>query len=380
MQLKKLILGTSALIGVGLFGASAATSVSAAEVKPGGALDVTITGFLRTEWFGGQQDDLHLDSAQSRSLDFRNDSEVHVIARGKSEENGLEYGATIEFEADTNSTFNTDESWIFLRGGWGELRFGDEDGVVDNSVIGGQTIAAGTGGIDGSDAVITAAPLVFLSNSNDATKIRYYTPSFGGFSLGVSYTPTQQDFNSGSNNGQAFATKNGGPGVIGGGMDAKNIVEGAAVYDGDLGGVGLTASVVGLYASLNNDAETAFGDDQWYGIQGGAALDLFGFKIAGSVGSDNPGDAQRNFFTAGIAYGFGPVNTSITYGQIFDANSDFEEATGIGDSAYNVVLSADIALAPGLVLAGDVSKFDNDGTGDISGDGWAAVGRLAVAF
>ena len=65
---------------------------------------------------------------------------------------------------------------------------GDEDGVVDNSVIGGQTIAAGTGGIDGSDAVIIAAPVVFLTNSNDATKIRYYTPSFGGFSLGVSAT------------------------------------------------------------------------------------------------------------------------------------------------------------------------------------------------
>ena len=49
--------------------------------------------------------------------------------------------------------YNTDETWIFLRGGWGELRMGDEDGVVDNSVVGGQTIAAGTGGIDGSDAV-----------------------------------------------------------------------------------------------------------------------------------------------------------------------------------------------------------------------------------
>ena len=163
-------------------------------------------------------------------------------------------------------------------------------------------------------------------------------------------------------------------------MDAKNIVEGAAVYDGDLGGVGLTASVVGLYGELKNDAEAAFGDDKWYGVQGGAALDLFGFKLAGSVGTDNLGDAQRNFFTAGIGAALGPVNTSLTYGQIFDANSDFEEATGIGDSAYNLVLSADIALAPGLVLAGDVSKFDNDGTGDISGDGWAAVGRLAVAF
>ena len=298
-----------------------------------------------------------LDPTLARGLDFRNDTEVHVIARGKSEESGLEYGATIEFEADTNNTSNTDETWIFLRGGWGEIRLGDEDGVVDNSVVGGQTLAAGTGGIDGSDAVIAAAPLVFLSNSNDATKVRYYTPSFGGLSLGVSYTPTQENFNSGANNGQFFANKDGALA-----MDGQNIFEGALAYNGDLGGVGILASVVGLYGELKNDAEDLFGDDKWWGIQTGANVDLFGFRLGGSVGHDEVGETQRDFFTAGIGATLGPVNTSITYGQIFNTNSDFDEATGIGDKAYNVVFSADVPLAPGLVLAGDVSKFDNDAT------------------
>jgi len=249
--------------------------------------------------------------------------------------------------------------------------------VVDNSVVGGQTLAAGTGGIDGSDAVIAAAPLVFLSNSSDATKVRYYTPSFGGLQLGVSYTPTQEDFNSGSNNGQFFANKDG---VLA--MDGQNIVEGAVAYDGDFGGVGVLASVVGLYGELKNDAEDAFGDDKWWGVQGGANVDLFGFKLGGSVAHDEVGETQRDFFTAGIGYGFGPVHTSITYGQIFNTNADFEEATGIGEDAYNVVFSADIALAPGLVLAGDVSKFDNDATADTgTGDkGWAAVGSVRLAF
>ena len=87
---------------------------SAAEVLPGGALDLTITGFARFEAFGGQQDDRALDETLSRSLDFRNDTEVHVLARAKSEETGMEYGGTIEFEADTNNTNNTDETWVFL--------------------------------------------------------------------------------------------------------------------------------------------------------------------------------------------------------------------------------------------------------------------------
>ncbi len=117
---------------------------------------------------------------------------------------------TIEFEADTNSTANTDETWLFLRGGWGEIRLGDEDGVVDNSVVGGQTIAAGTGGIDGSDAVDRrgAAGVPDQHQRRDQgpllhAELRRPQPRR------VSYTPTQEDFNSGTNNGQFFASKDG---------------------------------------------------------------------------------------------------------------------------------------------------------------------------
>src|SRR5829696_4682533 len=200
------------------------------------ALDLTITGFLRTEAGGGKQDDLNLDPSFARGLDFRNDTEVHLLARGKSEQTGLEYGGTVEFEADTNETLNADETWVFLRGGWGEVRMGDLDGAVDNSIIGGQTIAAGTGGIDGSSFVVAgiAGEGVFPTETDDSTKIRYYTPSFGGFSLGVSYTPTVEDVGSGANNGQFIARKSGALA-----MEAQNVVEGALVYDGDFGGVGL---------------------------------------------------------------------------------------------------------------------------------------------
>ena len=195
MKLKNAILGTSALVGVAMLGTAAAVPAAAQEVKPGGALDITITGFARFEAGGGEQDTLNRDNSYARGLDFRNDTEVHVLARGKSEQTGLEYGGTIEFEADTNSTLNTDESWVFLRGGWGEVRMGDEDGAVDNSIIGGQTIAAGTGGIDGSSFVVAgiAGEGVFPTETDDSTKIRYYTPSFGGFSLGISFTPTVEN-------------------------------------------------------------------------------------------------------------------------------------------------------------------------------------------
>ena len=356
-------------------------SVRAAEVTPGGYPDITITGFARFEAFGGKQDNLSLDPTVARGLDFRNDTEVHVLARAKSEEYGLEYGATIEFEADTNNTFNTDESWIFLRGGWGEIRLGDEDGVVDNSTVGANTIAAGTGGLDGSDAVISAAPVVYLTNTNDATKIRYYTPNLDGISLGVSYTPTQETVDSDANNGNFIARKSGAAA-----MQADNVVEGTVVYDGDLGGVGILASVVGLYGKLKNGADASiadggFGSDSWWGLQTGVNIDLFGFRFAGAIGEDNVGDTRRDFYNVGFGATLGPVNTSIGYGRIFSANNAFNELTDI-DKGRNLVISADVPLLPGLVLAGDLSFFNNDTTTDTgTGDsGWAAVWRLAVAF
>ena len=389
MKLKTFVLGTSALAGVAMLGSASAVPAAAAEVKPGGALDVTITGFLRAEAGGGEQDSISRDPDKARGLDFRNDTEVHVLARGKSEQTGLEYGATVEFEADTNHSLNTDETWMFMRGGWGELRMGDEDGAVDNSIIGGQTIAAGTGGIDGSTFVVAGirGEGVFPTETSDQTKIRYYTPSFGGFSLGVSYTPTSNVIDSGDPNGDNIADKGGDAA-----MQGQNTFEGALVYDGDLGGVGLTASVVGLFGQLRNGAKDdpivggggGFGGNDYWNTVGGVALDIFGFKVAGSVGYDKIGDENHQFATGGIGYGFGPVNTSITGAYIWDSNNDFTDREGY-DKPYNIVFSADYALAPGLVLAGDVAVFDIDtnsgpndpGTGD---KGVAAVARFAVAF
>ena len=189
MNLRGILPGTTAILGAGLVAAGSSSLATAAEVLPGGYPDITITGFARFKAHGGDINEARLgdDPNFSNELDFSNDTEVHVLARAKSEQTGLEYGGTVEFEADTNRNDNTDETWVFMRGGWGEVRFGDEDGVADNSSVGAQTIAAGTGGIDGSIVDTIGTPMVFLTNSNDATKVRYYTPSFGGLSLGVSY-------------------------------------------------------------------------------------------------------------------------------------------------------------------------------------------------
>jgi outer membrane protein OmpU len=368
--MKTLLVGTTAFVGLGVATAPGATQ--AAQVLPGGALDVTISGFIGFRAHGGDFDRQLGDPTASTGLDFSNDTEVHVIVRGKQEALELDYGGTVEFKADTSRTDNTDETWVFLRSGFGELRFGDEDGAVDASSIGAYTIAAGTGGIEGDVDALSISP-VRPTNSDDATKIRYYTPSFGGFSVGVSYTPngdigaddTVTDFTDVS--GDTLAPKD---------VELGDWVEGALVYEGDFAGLGLQASLVSSIADVKD--ETALGGDDAWAWYAGAATDVFGFKVAGGFGDEEFGGLEKTYYNAGIGYGFGPANVSLNYGQVIDSEGY------AGDEPYNVVLSVDTALTSGLVLAGDVAYFNNDvdaGNQVVDSDhGWVYVTRLSVAF
>ena len=364
-----------------LIATEVATSASATEVRRGGALDLTVTGFARFRAHGGQLDDARQDDSFSRSLDFSNDTEFHVLARGRDEKTGMEYGATIEFQADTDQIFNTKETWIFVRGGWGEVRLGDQEGVAENSSVGAQEVAAGTGGIDGDVVDEIAVGVVFLTNTDTATKIRYYTPSFGGFSVGVAYTPTQQEVDSGDLNGQFFARKDG---LFA--MQADNVFEGGLIYEDELADdVDLLASIVGLYGSLTStgaeefaDDEDEFGDGDWWGWQAGTAIDVYGFRFSGSFADEKVGEFEKTFYTLGLGWGDEDTfNTSVTYGQVI-------ASTGTPyDKPFNLVFSADYALMPGLLLQGDVGVFDNDGTDpDYPGGdkGWQAVVALDLAF
>jgi hypothetical protein len=382
MKREKRLLRTSTVLAAGMLATvGAAAPAIAAEVLPGGVLDLTITGFARFLAHGGQLDDARQDDTLSRSLDFSNDTELNVIARARSEKYGFEYGGAIQFLADTDEIANTDTSWIFLRGGWGEVRLGDEDGVADNSSVGAQTIAAGTGGIDGDVVDEIAVGVVFLTHTDTATKVRYYTPSFAGFSFGVDYTPTQEEVDSGDLNGQFVARKDG---LFA--MQAKNVFEGGLIYEAELADdVDLLASVVGVYGRLTSrgeeefaDDEDEFGDKDWWGWQAGASADVYGFRFAGSFADEKVGEFEKTFYTLGIGYGDEDTfNTSVTYGQVIDS-------TGTPfDKPFNLVFSADYALLPGLLLVGDFGVFDNDGTDpDYQGGdkGWQAVVGLDLAF
>ncbi len=339
MSLKKALLGTTALLGVG--------ALMVADADRAHALDVSVSGFSRfLTAFGDLQEES--GNTNSRNFYFRTDSEVHVKARGKDDATGTEYGATVEFEVDTNQTTNTDESWIFLGGDWGEVRLGNEDGAADNMKVGAFTLAAGTGGIDGAGEVSSNS--IFIQNSSDATKIRYDSPIIAGFQLGVSYTPDSG--HNGSTENPAF--NNG---------DKEKWVEAGLVYAGSFSGVDIKAAGVISSADVENSNNDFFG----WGV--GANVGFMGFTVGGGFFHDDDDVTERDIWDVGAGASLGPANVSVTFNK---------EDIDNGPDRKNTVLSADMGLMPGVALQGDVSFFDRDAGGD--DDGWSGVARLHISY
>ena len=336
MSIQRILLSTTALVGLGV------ASINSAQAQ----LEVNLNGFLGVRGaFGDLQES---EGGNEDSVDFSNDTEIHVNARGTAD-NGIRYGLTVEFEADTNRTGNTDETWIFFEGDFGGVRLGDEDGASDNMKVGGFSVAAGTGGIDGAVVGIPFGP----SNSGDQTKVRY-DGTFGPVQVGISYTPNDSGGDQlGQTNDDSY----------------KNLVEGGVVLAPDFGeGFDLVASIVGGIAD-----DTGGGQD-FETIMAGAQFGIAGFSFAGGIGTEDWDGDERDYFNLGVGATFGGVNTSVTYGY-----NDIDPNQGNDSEVQDLVVSADIGLLPGVVLAGDLHFFDFDDNGGRD-DGVAGVVRLRTAF
>lgn len=374
MPVHRLLLASTTLSGLV---AAVPSSLAAAEIAPGGALDITLSGFARFLVNGGDTDEFLLDNGVSSGLDFFNDTEVHFNLRGTDETTGVQYGGTIEFEADTNATTNTDETWIFLRGGFGEVRLGDEDGAADaDGIVKGPVDVIkgiGTDGIEGDEweEFLDSTKLYEPVGTSDATKIRYYTPSFGGFMAGISYTPNLDGIGSGANNGDSLATTD---------VEAADVVEGGVQYDGELGGLGLGLSLTGLHGDIKD--EDAVGGDDYNAVQVGGTLALFGAELGASYLIEEVGGTDLDAVSAAISYDFSPLLLGVSGGYALDADDLVVNGNEV-DHPWLVIVSATYLLAPGLTLDGDVGFFDNDvdgGDGDLDGDGVRAIGRLGLTF
>lgn len=357
--MKKILLGTTTLVGAAALFAGAAFAETP-KVTIGGTANFQ-AGFV------GEDQDTNL-----RSGAFRNETELNVKVDGKSDA-GLGYGAQIDLMVSGNADQdnNTDainHSWVYLDGNWGRFEGGTTYGVTSTMKVDASSIAHATGGIDGdwkyfytaTSGRIIATPDLYLdygtqsgaqfgNESQEATnKVNYYTPRFAGFQAGVSYL---------------FDTTGGDRGIVlsrqnNTSSEAENVILGGINYQNKFGNVGVSAAVTGEWGN----AEVATQNDlrTW---NAGARFDYMGFSLAGSYGSygdslqtkTTAGDSAH-YWTLGGAYEYGAFGASVTY-----LNSRVDLGTTQNDFD-NLSVGVDYKLAPGLTPYAEVSFVDVDPT------------------
>jgi len=404
--MKKILLGTSALIGAATFFAGAALADDP-KVTIGG-FSTFEAGFIKSDDAGDQQ-----------KTAFRNENEIHFNVAGKTD-GGLGYGAELDLNADINgagaasaasqgdtrSGLNARRTYGYLQGDqWGHLEYGSNDGVARTLKVDASNVARATGGIDGdwtyfadtnntynnlptntANAVTNAAnaaanasalsgqfaggrsfitaprlPLEQGSSSsfyNDSTvnntKITYYTPRFAGFQLGVSYAPSLND--SGQLDGRDYNTG-----------DVNNIWEGGLNYENQFDAIGVAAALTGELGKVSNI--TGVNDQNVEAYNAGAKVSYLGFSVAGSYGdwrdSENVDGTTAKYWTGGLAYEINGIGASLTY---LGSKTD---VTGQSNKFDDFSLGVDYKLAPGLTPFVEWTYYDLNATGGAANTGQA---------
>ena len=132
--MKKVLLGTTALLGAGLV---ASPAFAADGIKLG------VGGFFKTAYMVNFDDDGEGELGNERNTDgVFSDAEIHFDGSTVLD-NGLEVGGHVELEGET-ATDQIDEAYVFFSGGFGEFRMGSQD---DALAVGSPVIATAVGGV-----------------------------------------------------------------------------------------------------------------------------------------------------------------------------------------------------------------------------------------
>lgn len=286
--MKKLLLATTAIAGVGLM-AGEALAQAPAITGTGGPLRLGIGGYFQAYMVGGYQSDhgqfpgatipvggsggaftnpgagaspianfsagnTASPGAHRRNFDLKREAEVWFTGETKFD-NGLIVGVQVELEASTCSD-QIDESYLWFAGSWGRVLLGSTNGAAYKLAVGAPAIDANFDGQDPNYRIFNTGAgfgdprLAGSSNGNqldkyvpdiasDSEKITYLSPRIFGFRGGVSWTP--------DNTEEASSGQAGAKGGTFAGMPANNCnPTNANISIGGLGATGGAATAAGI--------------------------------------------------------------------------------------------------------------------------------------
>lgn len=382
--MKKILIGTTALVAVGLVTGQA----SAAE-----RIKLGLGGYYQSFFKITDQD--NIGATEFRSDEMVQEGEIHFLGETVLD-NGLKVGVQVQLEGYTVGD-QIDEHYVYFDGSWGRVLLGAENSApylmhyAAPSAIAGhgvsspnffnfttqRSLTSGQSNIsgnvigfnpDGSARTVAEGnlagrvgqgPSTLINNTSDANKLTYFTPRMSGFQLGLSYTPSVAGGLGGSSGSYGNLTDN----VAG---RQEQIVEAGLNYVNKLGPVDLAISGGYLKGSLEAD-RTGADDLQVWSL--GLNVGYSGFTFGGSYVNDNNGLSDSNDTTGwdvGVTYAFGPYRVGVAYAHSEREFENFSDAAGNvrGDGTKDEIdfyeIGGTYAMGPGISLSAGVQFLDAD--------------------
>jgi hypothetical protein len=316
----------------------------------------------------GQDDGPGESGDDTRDYVFKQDVEVHF--RGETTlDNGLTVGARIELEGQTSGD-QIDEVYAYFKGGFGEIRFGDDDDAIEQLCLEVPDASAIFGpddpefnfsnaGVNGAEAANETC------REDDATRVVYISPDIAGFRIAASFAPddTEDTRNTLAGAGTRFDNN---PGQN---SDQLSV---ALNYARDFNGVALGLGG-GTTWSFEREADAAgVGDFQVYNAH--ARIEYANFTVGGAFGYQANvdtaiDDIDRLTYGVGIVYGWDAYLVGLGW-----TRGEYDIASPGDEDTYDIVeLTASYKLGPGITLDGVVGYVDYNEDNNTDNADYSAV-------
>jgi len=358
--MKKLLLGTSALVAAGLFSngalAQTATTDTPVQFKLGGQYYAGAGALVQQDDNPGQvgykrnpvsfQDYFLIRFMGSTTFSNGVTAGVFTRLNAFSAPNG-NVNTVSGFQSSNNTTIK--DSYLYLKNAatWGEFRLGDDSDVRRNVATGNNAGAAnGDGNLGANSAALQwlNMPVYNFTTFNldsRGTKAAYYSPTIAGFQLSASFAPdkagghTYGPGNVGDNSGLTDRNTNGLTPSYQNNQSAYNYWSVAGSWTGTVGPVKASGTVG--YSAASRKCGVSSSITVPLGQSAGAAA----CSIAGSGGTQN---ASPQVYNAGLQVDYGP----------FELGADFEQTMAIPGGVMN---GGGLGQATAFNAAGQATAF-----------------------
>jgi predicted porin len=350
--MRRILATSTALLGVFAAGAPRADGI---ELEVGGEYKATYMAVFDDDEEGEPGNERNTDGV-FQDAEIRFGGSVVL-------DNGLELGARIELVGETDDD-QIDESWIYFSGGFGEVRIGAQDDALALLCVfppgGTENFSAFSPDQWGANTLTTNSVCSGVDDEGDAQKVIYLSPVFGGFQLGISYTP------SGDKKSQVDGV---GPHV---GMPvneddaSRHNASVYGIFDYEAENWSLQLGVGGSWEGHVEKADGGPNREESEFYQAGLLVGFGEVALGASFEYYNDDDlllatlengdvvADRWVLGIGAAYELEPWTFGIGY-SISEADIAIEGAPDEGLTQQRATLTANYALAPGIDLDGEIA-------------------------